>query len=69
MLTDISGVPVNLTFTNSSTRQSVIIPIIDDELVEETEFTTLVLTPLTSGVMLADLDSVLIQIIDNDGKS
>ena len=69
MLTDISGVPVNLTFTNSSTRQSVIIPIIDDELVEEIEFTTLVLTPLTSGVKLADLDSVLIKIIDNDGKS
>lgn len=58
--------PVNLTLNSGSRQASVFIFIIDDQLLEEQEFTTLVLTTMTADVKLADPSSFLIDIVDND---
>ena len=58
----------NLTFTGAEVH-SVNISIVDDQLVEVPELIQLVLTPLTSGMILSNLSSTLIMILDNDGES
>ena len=65
---DFIGELFNLTFTGAEVH-SVNISIVDDQFVEVPELIQLVLTPLTPGMILSDLSSSLIMILDNDGES
>ena len=64
---DYVGVPANVTFTEASV-QSLAVSIVDDNLVERTEAIQLLLTTMIPGVILADPNSTLIEIIDSDCK-
>jgi hypothetical protein len=64
---DYFGVPINLTFTGASI-ESIVISIVDDDLVERPEVIQLLLTTLTPGMILIDPNTALIEITDNDRK-
>lgn len=66
-VSDYTGGSVNLTFTEASI-QFLCVSVEDDELVEQTEIIQLILTPLTSGMILSNLDSTRIEVFDNDCK-
>ena len=64
---DYIGAPFNVTFMEAST-QSVVVSVVDDDLVERPEVIQLLLTTLTPSVMPTDPNSAQIEITDDDGK-
>ena len=65
---DYSPIHSTLNLTSSTTMVEVLIPIIDDSVVEMDEQFTVVLSSFDPNVMISDNYQVTVSIVDDDGE-
>ena len=65
---DYSPISNTLNLTSSTTMVEVLIPIIDDSVVETDEQFTVVLSSSDPNVMISDNYQVTVSIVDDDGE-
>ncbi|MBO9999030.1 MAG: hypothetical protein J7641_08500, partial [Cyanobacteria bacterium SID2] len=65
-LSDFDAAPIAVFFNPGETSQTVEIPIVDDSIIEDTEFLNLTLSDPLGGASLGDRQTAVLEISDND---
>jgi VCBS repeat-containing protein len=65
---DFNGSPITVSFANREPSKTVIIPIIDDSILESTETINLSLSNPSNGATIGSQNTATVNIIDNDFK-